>query len=180
MKAQVDLTVGYDRSSSESKKFASNVAKDITQKAAKKVTQKVEQTITTKISENFTTYGLEVVQFFIENVSFPPEVEAALDKRSSMGVIGNMQTYRDYQVASSIPVPSANPNVVPVVPALPRVGDTPLGEHTIADIASRAAARAIVLFIAPPSRLRRRSGSRLRPHAAGSAALALPSLPART
>jgi hypothetical protein len=53
VKAQADLTVGYDRSSSESKKFASNVAKDITQKAARKVTQKVQQTITTKIIETF-------------------------------------------------------------------------------------------------------------------------------
>ncbi len=69
----------------------------------------IGQTITTKISENFTTYGLEVEQFFIENVSFPPEVEAALDKRSSMGVIGNMQTYRDYQVANAIPEAAKNP-----------------------------------------------------------------------
>ena len=53
VKAQADLTVGYDRSSSESKKFASNIAKDITQKAAKKVTQKIQQTITTKIIETF-------------------------------------------------------------------------------------------------------------------------------
>jgi membrane protease subunit (stomatin/prohibitin family) len=69
----------------------------------------IGQTITQKISENFTTYGLEVVQFFIENVSFPPEVEAALDKRSSMGVIGNMQSYRDYQVANAIPEAAKNP-----------------------------------------------------------------------
>ena len=51
VKAQADLTVEYDRSSSESKKFVSNIAKDITQKAAKKVTQKVQQTITTKVIE---------------------------------------------------------------------------------------------------------------------------------
>ncbi len=70
----------------------------------------IGQTITTKISENFTTYGLEVVQFFIENVSFPPEVEhGGADKRSSMGVIGNMQTYRDYQVANAIPEAAKNP-----------------------------------------------------------------------
>ncbi len=53
VKAQADLTVGYDRASSDSKKFASNIAKDITQKAAKKVTQKVQQIVTTKIIETF-------------------------------------------------------------------------------------------------------------------------------
>ncbi len=53
VKAQADLTVGYDRASSDSKKFASNIAKDVTQKAAKKVTQKVQQIVTTKIIETF-------------------------------------------------------------------------------------------------------------------------------
>src|SRR2546426_806537 len=46
--------------------------------------------------------------------------------------------------------------------------------------ASKAAARAIPFFTAPRSRLRRRSGSRLRPRAAGSPASALPFVPART
>lgn len=53
VKAQADLTVAYDRSSSESQKSASGTAKDITQKAAKKVTQKVTQSLTTKIIETF-------------------------------------------------------------------------------------------------------------------------------
>src|SRR5213078_2632903 len=35
-----------------------------------------------KINEEFRTWGLEVTKFFIENISVPPEVEAALDKRA--------------------------------------------------------------------------------------------------
>src|SRR3954468_9429819 len=34
-------------------------------------------------------YGLEMGSFIIENVSVPPEVEAAIDKRSSMAAVGN-------------------------------------------------------------------------------------------
>ena len=48
-----DLTASYDRSSNESNKFSSDIAKDITQKAVKNVAQKVTQSQTTKIIETF-------------------------------------------------------------------------------------------------------------------------------
>jgi excisionase family DNA binding protein len=43
-------------------------------------------------------YGLEVTSFILENVSVPPEVEQAMDKRASMGVIGNLNEYVKYQM----------------------------------------------------------------------------------
>jgi excisionase family DNA binding protein len=43
-------------------------------------------------------YGLEITAFILENVSVPPEVEQAIDKRSSMGVIGNLNDYVKYQM----------------------------------------------------------------------------------
>src|ERR1700758_5009811 len=46
--------------------------------------------------------GLDLTKFLIENVSLPPEVEAALDKRSSMGIIGNMNAYTQFQTANAI------------------------------------------------------------------------------
>ena len=52
-KLQTDLTIGYDRSTDATKKFASNVAKDVTQKAVNKVTQRIIQTQTKKIIETF-------------------------------------------------------------------------------------------------------------------------------
>jgi len=33
-------------------------------------------------------YGLELTSFIVENVSVPPEVEEAIDKRSSMAAVG--------------------------------------------------------------------------------------------
>jgi excisionase family DNA binding protein len=43
-------------------------------------------------------YGLEIGSFIIENVSVPPEVEAAIDKRSSMAAVGNLNDYVKYQM----------------------------------------------------------------------------------
>jgi membrane protease subunit (stomatin/prohibitin family) len=38
-------------------------------------------------------YGLEMVSFVLENVSVPPEVERAVDKRSSMAAVGNLNDF---------------------------------------------------------------------------------------
>jgi len=47
-------------------------------------------------------YGLEISSFLIENISVPPEVEAAIDKRSSMSAIGNLNDYVKFQLAESM------------------------------------------------------------------------------
>src|SRR4026208_914586 len=43
-------------------------------------------------------YGLEISSFIVENVSVPPEVEQAVDKRSSMAAIGNLNDFVKYQM----------------------------------------------------------------------------------
>jgi excisionase family DNA binding protein len=47
-------------------------------------------------------YGIEITSFVVENVSLPAEVEAAIDKRSSMAAVGNLNDYVKYQVADSL------------------------------------------------------------------------------
>jgi excisionase family DNA binding protein len=47
-------------------------------------------------------YGLEMTSFILENVSVPPEVEQAIDKRSSMGAIGNLNDYVKFQMAQGM------------------------------------------------------------------------------
>lgn len=47
-------------------------------------------------------YGLEISSFILENVSVPPEVEQAIDKRSSMGAIGNLNDYVKYQMGQAM------------------------------------------------------------------------------
>ena len=43
-------------------------------------------------------YGIEIASFIVENVSVPPEVETAIDKRSSMAAIGNLNEFVKYQM----------------------------------------------------------------------------------
>ncbi|MEO8574285.1 MAG: SPFH domain-containing protein [Pyrinomonadaceae bacterium] len=60
------------------------------------------EAIRAKINEDFSGYGLEVTKFYVENISLPPEVEAAMDKRSSMGALGDAQTYMQFQAADAL------------------------------------------------------------------------------
>jgi excisionase family DNA binding protein len=50
-------------------------------------------------------YGLEIASFIVENVSVPPEVEAAIDKRSSMAAVGNLNDFVKYQMAKGMEQP---------------------------------------------------------------------------
>ncbi|MDQ2747868.1 MAG: SPFH domain-containing protein [Acidobacteriota bacterium] len=60
------------------------------------------ETIRAKINEDFNGYGLEVTKFYVENISLPPEVEAAMDKRAQMGALGNLDQYMKMQAADAL------------------------------------------------------------------------------
>jgi membrane protease subunit (stomatin/prohibitin family) len=62
-----------------------------------------------RIKYDFEPYGLEVTQLVVENISLPPEVEAAMDKRTSMGVLGNLDNYMKFQAAQSLEKAASNP-----------------------------------------------------------------------
>jgi len=47
-------------------------------------------------------YGLEITSFVVENVSVPPEVEQAIDKRSSMAAVGSLNDYVKFQMAQGL------------------------------------------------------------------------------
>jgi membrane protease subunit (stomatin/prohibitin family) len=64
--------------------------------------REIGEAIRTKINEDFGSWGLEVTKFYVENISLPPEVEAAMDKRASMGALGNVQTYAQFQAADAM------------------------------------------------------------------------------
>lgn len=65
--------------------------------------------LTQQISPDFAQYGLEVTQIVVENVSLPEEVERALDKRTSMGVVGNLNSYTQFQAAQALDAAARNP-----------------------------------------------------------------------
>lgn len=59
-------------------------------------------TSTNSIAGDFKRFGLELVDFFINAISPPEEVQKAIDARSSMGVIGDLQAYTVFQAANSM------------------------------------------------------------------------------
>lgn len=58
--------------------------------------------IRSKITDDFKLFGLDLTKFVIENISLPAEVEAAMDKRTSMGVIGDVGRYAQFQAADAM------------------------------------------------------------------------------
>ncbi|HVW95193.1 MAG TPA: SPFH domain-containing protein [Mucilaginibacter sp.] len=62
----------------------------------------ISKLITDKIQPDFAEMGLNLTKFLVENISLPPEVEQALDKRSEMGIVGNLGAYAQFQAANAI------------------------------------------------------------------------------
>ena len=56
----------------------------------------------------FDRYGLSMDAFAVESVSLPEELQKAIDTRISMGMMGDMGKFTQYQVASSIPLAAQN------------------------------------------------------------------------
>jgi len=56
-----------------------------------------------RLKEEFpSSYGIDILKFLINNISLPPEVEKAIDKRSSMGALGDMNKYAQMQQADAM------------------------------------------------------------------------------
>ena len=78
----------------ESKISALDIASNLTE---------FSKVATESLSETFAGLGLKLVNLVIENISFPEEVEKAIDTRSSMGVLSDsMDTFVKYQSAQAI------------------------------------------------------------------------------
>ena len=67
--------------------------------------------ITQRIHDDFEGYGIDITKMLVENISLPPAVEEALDKRSSMGIIGNLGQYTQFQAANAMQTAAANPGM---------------------------------------------------------------------
>ncbi len=65
--------------------------------------------IAAEISGIVAQYGLAIPEFYIENISLPPAVEEALDKRTSMGVVGDLGRYTQFSAAEAMTAAAQNP-----------------------------------------------------------------------
>ncbi len=63
----------------------------------------------TKIAPEFLEYGLDITKLLIDNISLPPDVEEAFDKRSSMGIVGDLNKYTQFQSANAMELAAENP-----------------------------------------------------------------------
>jgi membrane protease subunit (stomatin/prohibitin family) len=61
-----------------------------------------------RVQASFGALGLELASFVVESISLPEELQKALDARIGMGMVGDMQRYTQFQVASNIATAAAN------------------------------------------------------------------------
>jgi len=67
--------------------------------------EKIGQTIIDEYKE----YGLNLTKFLVSSITLPEEVEKAMDKRSSMGVLGDLNRYTQFQAANAMEAAATNP-----------------------------------------------------------------------
>lgn len=73
--------------------------------------EELSQHLVNVLSPQFKTMGLKVTQAFVENVSLPEEVEKAMDKRTSLGILGDkMGTYVAMETVGAMRDAANNPN----------------------------------------------------------------------
>jgi len=66
--------------------------------------------IAERIAPDLAEYGLSVPELYIENISLPESVEKALDKRTSMGLAGDLGRFTQYSQAEAMTEAAANPS----------------------------------------------------------------------
>ena len=63
--------------------------------------------VTGAIAPLVDAYGLTLPEFYIENISLPEEVEKALDKRTSVGIAGDLNKYMQFSAAEAMGKPGS-------------------------------------------------------------------------
>ena len=68
-------------------------------------TRDLGQLVARGIEPTLAEYGLGLPELYIENISLPPAVEAAMDKRTSMGIVGDLSQFMQYSAAEAMSQP---------------------------------------------------------------------------
>lgn len=72
-------------------------------------TDRLADLLEARLAAELAPLGVELAAFRIENVSLPPEVEKALDRRTQMGVVGDLSKYAAFQQAEAMRAAAENP-----------------------------------------------------------------------
>ena len=63
--------------------------------------------VMTAIAPKIAEYGITLPEFYIENISLPEEVEKVLDKRTSIGIAGDLNKYMQFNAAEGMANPAS-------------------------------------------------------------------------
>ena len=66
------------------------------------------QVLKTALAPSLEEYGLELMNFLVQSISLPEELQQSLDKVSSMRIVGDLQKYAQFQSADSISIAARN------------------------------------------------------------------------
>ena len=58
--------------------------------------------VKTRVADDFRKYGIELVDFYINRITPPEEVERMIDERSGMGAVGNLDQFLMFKAAKAI------------------------------------------------------------------------------
>ena len=62
----------------------------------------------TRLGDDFGKYGIQLVDFYIQAISPPEEVQKRIDERSAMGALGDMNQYMRFKTATAMGDAAAN------------------------------------------------------------------------
>ncbi|PHO02904.1 antifreeze protein [Rhodobacteraceae bacterium 4F10] len=122
-------------------------------------TADLSKLITAEISGTLAEYGLSMPEFYIENISLPPAVEAAMDKRTSMGIVGDLGRYTQFSAAEAMTAAAQTPNSgmgagmgmgVGMAMAQQMANQGPWGARPAQPAAAAPAPQAAAAYTAPP------------------------------
>ena len=66
--------------------------------------------VAAEIAPTLAEYGLSIPELYIENISLPPAVEQAMDKRTQMGIVGDLGRYTQFAAAEAMEAAATTPN----------------------------------------------------------------------
>jgi membrane protease subunit (stomatin/prohibitin family) len=114
--------------------------------------REIAELLATRMRPDLEKLGVELPRLTVENISLPPEVEQALDSRSKMGVIGNLDAYSRMQAADAMRDAAKNPGAAGTVMAMGVGGamTSSMGQALSQPGAAHAGAGAPPAIPAPP------------------------------
>ncbi len=58
--------------------------------------------VKTRLRDDFRRYGLELIDFFVNAITPPPDVQKMIDERSGMGAVGNLDDFMKFKAAKAL------------------------------------------------------------------------------